>query len=908
MANNLVFEMLKYFRTVLFYEQNFVIILQMKQFGINLLTIVTLINPSFSIYQNLLLAISICIMLFNQYLRYHQYFNIKKLAHVMIYLKWITMYAQLSQSCTQQQICAQLILLTELDLFVKTIIGIGSSINSILQPNIYGFYITIPYMIVILSVIFYDYWKHLQKNENSSTQQQKAKFINSKQLSNQFDQQSSKVQIQGNCLKSPGLEGPDQQNSPMILDMQCNEEEDVLAHMAWIHNQSILVYNQNFEITYQNFYLGKLTNPQCSGVNQNYDYEQIFLECVIEIGSREVNELFGNSEVDLDQEDSLVLDSTVHSRYKIKGGLQKIRQMVSALFNNYQKWKFFTFTLFKIKSNELDFKNIGIKVLVTEVKSKLYTLFMFETVQKENSKGVLDEPVQFLNVFQTFLSESNNYINAIHLLLLLCSHDHEKNSGKISKEYLKQMRMSTQKLMIFLGTMKDLSLQLTNQLTFRNSTFKLTDLLDELQLIYEDCLKIKEISIIQIIENDMIVFNDQDRTKQILKCLFEIAIKFTVASKIRIDIHQVSPNNYQFQIKDIPFREESLKSQYQTVLKNTAQLMKTNCKDFDMSNLLELQAAAILAFSLSGSLRKPLEISFDNQLQGTFTFTVESLPINGKHGNHNQQIKPKRAFETSLSMLLAQAQDSSHYKYEESKYMSFTQISKQYSLKPDVPFDLQSAHFSQISKIKQESPQIKPLGSQAQINSGGTNKVQDSLFPKSLNNQNPSKAIKSDSAINESSKPMTSALDFGESTNPNIDLQELSPKFLHSVIKFKLTNQCCSKVIIADNDYLNVQVLQILLNKYEVKSDKAFTQQQTLQLIRSKSLNPCRCKNGAYLIYFIGCLLAAISSGFDQRNQITFQIFVSRQGLHHCHGQLQRYGFEIELFQLWNRLFHYKTF
>ncbi|CAD8101286.1 unnamed protein product [Paramecium sonneborni] len=704
-------------------------------------------------------------------------------------------------------------------------------------------------MIVILGVVLYDYWKLIQQQSNNTIQQQQTKFINLKQQSNLFDKQSSQCKIQENPLKSPELECPDQQNSPMVLDLQCNEEEDVLAHMAWIHNQSILVYNQNFEITYQNFFLGKLNNFQNKGGNN--DYEQIFLEAIIEIGSREVNDLFGNSEIDLDQDGSLILDSTVHSRYKIKGGVQKIRQMVAVLFNNYQKWKFFTFTLFKIKSNELNFKNINIKVLVTEVKSKLYILFMFETVQKVSSKRVLDEPLQFQNVFQTFLSESNNYINAMHLLLLLCSHDHEKNAGVIQKQYLKQMRMSTQKFMIFLGTMKDLTLQLTNQLTFRNSTFKVVDLLDELQLIYEDCLKIKEISIIRIIDNDMIVFNDCDRTKQILKCLIEIAIKYTVASKIRIDIHQVSPNNYQFQIKDIPFREENSKSQYQVVLKNIAQLMKTNCKDFDMSNLLELQVSGILSFLLSGSLRKPLELNLDKQFQGTFTFTVESLPLNIKHGNHGQQIKPKRGFETSLSMLLAQAQDSSHYKNEESKYLSFTQISKQYSLKPDIPFDLQSAHFSQISKIKQESPKIKPVSSYAQSNSGGTNKIQDSLFPKSVNTNNPSKIIKSDPAMNESSKPMNSALDFGESTSPNIDPPELSPKFLQSVIKFKLTNQCCSKVIIADNDYLNVSVLQILLNKYEVKSDKAFTQQQTLQLIRNKALNPCRCKNGAYLLYFI---------------------------------------------------------
>lgn len=49
--------------------------------------------------------------------------------------------------------------------------------------------------------------------------------------------------------------------------------------------------------------------------------------------------------------------------------------------------------------------------------------------------------------------------------------------------------------------------------------------------------------------------------------------------------------------------------------------------------------------------------------------------------------------------------------------------------------------------------------------------------------------MKSDSVANDSSnKPPSSALDFGESTTPNIDPPELSCKFLGSVIKFKLTN------------------------------------------------------------------------------------------------------------------------
>lgn len=38
----------------------------------------------------------------------------------------------------------------------------------------------------------------------------------------------------------------------------------------------------------------------------------------------------------------------------------------------------------------------------------------------------------------------------------------------------------------------------------------------------------------------------------------------------------------------------------------------------------------MIAFLLSGSLRKPLDLTFDNHMSGIFTFTVESLPINSK--------------------------------------------------------------------------------------------------------------------------------------------------------------------------------------------------------------------------------------------------------------------------------------
>lgn len=48
-----------------------------------------------------------------------------------------------------------------------------------------------------------------------------------------------------------------------------------------------------------------------------------------------------------------------------------------------------------------------------------------------------------------------------------------------------------------------------------------------------------------------------------------------------------------------------------------------------------------------------------------------------------------------------------------------------------------------------------------------------------------------------------SNLDFGESSMNPLSPPEFIPKLLQSVIKFKLTNNCCSKVLMIDNDHFS---------------------------------------------------------------------------------------------------------
>lgn len=85
-------------------------------------------------------------------------------------------------------------------------------------------------------------------------------------------------------------------SNQIIAEINSNEEDEFLQHMAWTHNLPVLVYNQQHQIIYQNFYLGKLHKKNQKVTNP--DFDQVFLDTQVEIGSREVNEMFGFSEDD----------------------------------------------------------------------------------------------------------------------------------------------------------------------------------------------------------------------------------------------------------------------------------------------------------------------------------------------------------------------------------------------------------------------------------------------------------------------------------------------------------------------------------------------------------------------------------------------------------------------------------
>ncbi|CAD8177982.1 unnamed protein product [Paramecium octaurelia] len=788
-------------------------------------------------------------------------------------IKIIFILIQISMNIEMCQFCLIIVHLIEEDT-IQTFILSTVFLISLIQEQENNYVTEIPFnLLFFFNVIFlmgllFMKWKSLKSNEAYLEQTFKQKSLELKESINNRDLVSKSNQQQSVSQEINAIK------------MECNEDEIVLQNVAWIQNQSALVYNKKLNIVYQNIFLGKLLkqsnlDEQQTQQQSKPDYEELFLDCQILVGSKELMEINSNNNDQSVNSDGSFLLNRMNDYHKcrMKSNLT-IRDLSLMMQNEIDKWRPSMVTLFKLRSEVFDFENIQIKAFVNKVNESSYLIFLFEQQPPQRKKEDTAQPI--INVFSTFVHESVSYINCILTLILLTQHEHE-NTHKISlkQHYYMPIRMMSLRYILFVNSMRDYIFYIQNQLFLRISAFKVNDLIEELLIVYEDNLKIREVNLttsIDLSDNNQVIFSDLDRLKQILACLFSYCLKYTSASQLKLDIKSYTVSGIMVSFKDSMIAKDD---NMRKSITNLVRLLNSTLKmasfyDVDLNNPLELQICVILCWQLSGTFKRGLEFLYDSQGYGTFTFVIESQ-TNQQRMQSRQDTGPikilgqRKYYETSLSLLLAQ--DSSGYR-EESKYFSLTQLSKQFSMKPGDPFDVQSAYFSQISRIKQDSSNSKqvqnsgsvPKQSKEQSNSfSGTWKQG---FPDTI--QQPYKKTRNEKSDSQHDSMKThSNFDFGaELSNPSIHPPELTPKLLSSVIKYRLRLTCCAKVLIVDNDHYSVFSLQKVLEKYNIKCDKAFNGIEAQKLIQNKQSTPCHCGNRSYLLYFIEFYLP-ILSGID---------------------------------------------
>ncbi|CAD8124691.1 unnamed protein product [Paramecium sonneborni] len=91
----------------------------------------------------------------------------------------------------------------------------------------------------------------------------------------------------------------------------------------------------------------------------------------------------------------------------------------------------------------------------------------------------------------------------------------------------------------------------------------------------------------------------------------------------------------------------------------------------------------------------------------------------------------------------------------------------------------------------------------------------------------------------------------------------LSPKFQQSIIQCSLKSDCCSRVLIVDDEYFNIQCLKLLMLKYQSKCDAAYNGNEAINQVLEKKNNACQiCGNKFYSLIFLDINMP-IMDGFN---------------------------------------------
>ena len=119
------------------------------------------------------------------------------------------------------------------------------------------------------------------------------------------------------------------------------------------------------------------------------------------------------------------------------------------MLSDYNRWRFSTVTLMKLDNHFLDLAAISVKVFIQKINNKNYIVFQFETTPPTIQHTDL-QTNSIINVLQTFLVETSNYLNSILTLILIA-----QSSPHDLKKYASTIKLNTLKYNYFLSNMRD---------------------------------------------------------------------------------------------------------------------------------------------------------------------------------------------------------------------------------------------------------------------------------------------------------------------------------------------------------------------------------------------------------------------------------------------------------------------
>ncbi|CAD8097459.1 unnamed protein product [Paramecium sonneborni] len=188
-------------------------------------------------------------------------------------LKMIFILIQISMNIEMCQFCLIIVHLIE-DITIQTFILSTVFLINMIQEQENNYVTEIPFnLLYFFNVIYliglmFTKWQSVKCSEVYLEQTFKQKSLEIKESINNRDLISKSNQQQSVSQEINAIK------------MECNEDELILQNVAWIQNQSALIYNKKLNIVYQNIFLGKLLkqsnlDEQQTQQQSKPDYEEL---------------------------------------------------------------------------------------------------------------------------------------------------------------------------------------------------------------------------------------------------------------------------------------------------------------------------------------------------------------------------------------------------------------------------------------------------------------------------------------------------------------------------------------------------------------------------------------------------------------------------------------------------------
>ncbi|CAK91632.1 unnamed protein product (macronuclear) [Paramecium tetraurelia] len=413
------------------------------------------------------------------------------------------------------------------------------------------------------------------------------------------------------------------------------------------------------------------------------------------------------------------------------------------------------------------------------------------------------------NIFQSISHEFGTFLNCI-VTVSSEAMDNELINEQVKATYIEPTYINSKLLSYVLQSVRDFNTILLKQFALRLQEFSPYEIIQEIQYLLNQQTTQRNNQIIINCPQQLLVYNDQDRFKQVLYQLMSNSIRFTENGIITVSI-----TFYKDKIK--------VKVQDNGIGMNQAEQVKLQKLLKDNTKLLRIS---------HNSVGCGLGLSISNAIV---------LKMNGKHGiQFTSELQKGSEFFFTIS--------NSQQLYNDSVYVASQTYVKV----------LNQTYYLEQQPISESSHKGQILNSDHKDDNCDTWRER-SLF------QN--HAIRFRSADSKSLFGQKLQLEEDEiesrQEESKIMIPSLQASFKSEIVKFSIGSNCCNRVLIVDDEYFNIQSLQLILHRFNAHCDFTFNGQEAIKKAIQKMKEPCRhCQNNGYVVFFLD-LNMPIMDGFD---------------------------------------------